>query len=114
VKEISTEELKSKINGGEKIFLVDTLDVSSFAAQHLPHSISLPYDLYFLEKFSQKITSEKEAEIIVYCASRDCKTSVLAGQVLEKAGYKNVRHYAGGLAGWQADGNEFESGYPNN
>ena len=112
MKEISTEELNSKINGGEKFFLVDVLDASSFSAQHIQHSISLPYDLYFLKNFSQKITSDKEMEIIVYCASRDCKTSVLAGQVLEKAGYKNVQHYADGLAGWQAAGNKFESVKP--
>lgn len=114
MKEISTEELKSEINGGGKIFLVDVLDASSFSARHIPRSISLPYDLYFLKNFSQNITPDKEAEIIVYCASRDCKTSALAGQVLEKGGYKNIKHYTGGLAGWQADGNEFESGYPNN
>ena len=114
MKEITTEELESKINGGEKFFLIDVLDASSFAAQHIPRSISLPYNLYFLEEFSQKITPDKEAEIIVYCASRDCKTSVLAGQVLEKADYKNVRHYAGGLAGWQAAGNKLESGQPDN
>ena len=113
-KAISTVELKRKIDArGGDFFLVDVLDQASFSAQHIPSSINLPYDLYFIENFSEKVTADKEAEIIVYCASRGCQTSVLAAEILEKAGYANVFHYADGLAGWQAAGNKFESGTEN-
>ncbi|MDE2144701.1 MAG: rhodanese-like domain-containing protein [Patescibacteria group bacterium] len=102
---ISTEELKQKLDDkNNKFYLVDVLEKESFDAEHIPESLSLPYDLYFIDSFSKKITPDKNAEVIVYCASESCKTSELAADVLEKAGYMNVLRYSGGLAGWQNAG----------
>lgn len=106
---ISTEELKKKIDGGNrKFYLVDVLDEESFNTQHIPGSLSLPYNLYFVEKFSKKITPDKNADIVVYCAGERCESSKLAAELLEKAGYAKIIRYSGGLAGWQAAGYEFE------
>lgn len=111
-KTILTEELKKKIDGAEKFYLVDVLDEDSFNARHIPNSLNVPYDLYFAEKLSREVASNKNAEIVVYCASEQCESSELASEVLEKAGYTNVIRYTGGLAGWQKTGYEFESGKP--
>ena len=50
----------------------------------------------------------KDANIAVYCASSGCQLSVMAGDVLDKAGYTNVSHFVDGLAGWMKEGYKFE------
>ncbi len=107
---ISIEELKQKIDAGGKFYLVDVLDKDSFYAQRIPSSLNLPYDLYFVERFSKEITSNKNADITLYCASEKCESSKLAAGLLEKFGYADVSRCPGGLAGWQAAGYPFEKG----
>lgn len=108
-KTITTEELKKKLDGSAKDFyLVDVLSANSYEGHHLPGAKNVPNGPDFLEKFEKEIGAPKDAEVIVYCASKTCMASVQAADTLEKAGYTNVSHYADGLAGWQDAGYKFE------
>ena len=108
VKKISTEELKKKLDNREKFLLVDVLLQQSYDLQHIPGSISVPYDADFLERFVKVPGAAKDAEIITYCASSGCQLSAIAAHVLMEAGYTNVGHYVDGLVGWNDAGYEFE------
>ncbi len=109
-KQITTQELKAKIDSGKKdYYLIDALMLNSFEGRHIPTAINVPYGGEFLKDFAAKVNAPKDAQIIVYCASSGCQLSHLAAVELEKAGYTNVYHYADGLAGWQDAGYQFES-----
>ena len=108
VKQITTEELKKKIDNKESFYLIDTLLANSFEARHIPGAKNVPYGTDFKEKFEKEIGAQKDAEIIIYCASSGCQLSVLAADAMEKAGYTNIKHFADGLAGWKNAGYTFE------
>lgn len=105
---ISTQQLKNKLDAEEGTLLVDVLSENSFESLHIPGAINVPYEAGFVEKLEDVADISKDDEVIVYCASEECQASVNAASALEKAGYTNVIHYAGGLAGWQEAGNKLK------
>ncbi|HLL74356.1 MAG TPA: rhodanese-like domain-containing protein [Pyrinomonadaceae bacterium] len=64
---ISRDELKRKIDGGEKFLLVETLSPTTYAHAHLPGAINLPPDR--VGELAPQLLPDKSAEIVVYCAS---------------------------------------------
>lgn len=66
VKTISRDELKQKIDRGDKFHLVETLAETAFHHAHLPRAINLPPDQ--VEELAPVLLPDKDAEIIVYCA----------------------------------------------
>lgn len=108
-KVITTEELKNKIDNTQSYYLVDVLSANSYESRHVPTAKNIPLGPDFVEEFEQKVTSDKDAEVIVYCSSSTCQASVKAAAALDDAGYSNVSHYKDGLAGWQEAGHEFAS-----
>jgi rhodanese-related sulfurtransferase len=95
---IGLEELRSKIEGGADLVLVDALPPMSFAHSHLPGAINLPPER--VDPSVAKRLPDKSAEIVVYCANPECESSVETADALVALGYVNVRHYAGGKDEW--------------
>lgn len=52
------------------------------------------------DKKIAEMLKDKDAEIIVYCDNVKCPASSTLGFRLVELGYKNVSHYAGGIAEW--------------
>jgi rhodanese-related sulfurtransferase len=52
---------------------------------------------------------DRQAEIVVYCASSSCQNSHIAAQRLIQLGYTNVAVYAGGKQDWEEAGLPFET-----
>jgi rhodanese-related sulfurtransferase len=98
IRTISREELKGKLDRGEPIKLVMALNRWAFDAKHIPGSIHFddPDDLF--------AALDKDDEIVVYCSSVDCLSSVALYRVLVDRGYRNVTRYAGGLIDWEEAG----------
>ena len=67
VKTISRDELKEKIARRDKFQLVETLPEQAFHHAHLPGAINLLPDQ--VSKLAATLLPNKQAEIIVYCAS---------------------------------------------
>lgn len=109
MKIITAEELKKKIDANEDFILIDVLGKESFDAKHIPKSINIPSTEIGIR--SKNELPDKNKEIVVYCASRECEASPNAAKKLEKLGYKNVVDFEDGLAGWQEAGYEFEGNY---
>ena len=45
-----------------------------------------------------------EEDIVVYCTSVDCHSSIALYHDLVERGYQNVRRYDGGLTDWETAG----------
>ena len=108
VKTITTEEVKRNLDSKKDFLLVDVLSSNSFEARHIPGAKNVPYGPAFLEDFEKTLGVSKDTNIAVYCASSGCQLSVMAGDVLDEAGYSNISHFKDGLAGWMQEGHKFE------
>jgi rhodanese-related sulfurtransferase len=103
---ITREELRAKLDRRDEFKLVMTLSELAFEAKHIPTS------LHFETVHDTMAALETEDEIVVYCADVRCPASIYAYYALERAGYTQVRRYAGGVADWEDAGYPFERGKP--
>ncbi len=94
---ITREELKAKIDRGEKFVLVDALSAKHYDSSHLPGAINLPYE--FVDE-AETVLPDKDAEIVVYCMNPECVASAEEARELEEMGYERVLHYAAGKQDW--------------
>jgi len=100
--EIDTETLARWITAGRNFALVDTLPPSAFAKGHLPLAHNIMSD-DILARAAHDLP-DKTREIVVYCASVNCKRAGLSAARLESLGYENVREYSGGKRAWREAG----------
>jgi rhodanese-related sulfurtransferase len=98
VRTIEREELQRKLERGDEFRLVMALNEWAFRAKHIPGSehFNTPDEL-----FSSLRPTE---EVVVYCTSTDCHSSIALYMALIDAGFANVRRYSGGLSDWEAAG----------
>lgn len=64
---ISRDELKRKIDLKDHFLLVETLRATAYHHAHLPGAINLPPDQ--IDKLAPQLLPNKNADIVVYCAS---------------------------------------------
>lgn len=64
---ISRDELKQKIDRGDDFLLMETLAPAAYEQAHLPGSVNVPLEK--LRELAPELAPEKDAEIVVYCAS---------------------------------------------
>jgi rhodanese-related sulfurtransferase len=102
VKECTVNDVKQKLDRGERFHLVDVREESEFAAGHLPKSEHLGKGI--IERDIETKIPDTTAPIILYCGGGF--RSALAADNLQKMGYTNVISMDGGFRGWK------EAGYP--
>jgi rhodanese-related sulfurtransferase len=95
---ITRDELKNKMDRGEKFKLVEALPEGAFNQVHLPGAMNLPPD--WLHDLAPKFLPDKTAEVVVYCASSTCDASEIASKELAASGYRNVKVYKEGKTDW--------------
>jgi rhodanese-related sulfurtransferase len=108
VREIARDELWQKIERGDDFVLIDALAPMSFAHSHLPGAINLPPE--WVDERGPRRIPAVDSEIVVYCASSTCDSSVQVAERLIELGYRNVHHYTGGKRDWMKAGLPFEGG----
>jgi rhodanese-related sulfurtransferase len=108
MREITREELRRRIESGGEFVLVDALAPMSFAHSHLPGAINLPPE--WVDERGPRRIPELDMEVVVYCATSTCDSSVIVGNRLVELGYRNVSHYAGGKRDWIEAGLPVEGG----
>jgi rhodanese-related sulfurtransferase len=106
---VSRDSLRQKIEAAEDFVLVDALSPTSYAWSHLPGAVNLPPD-WVDERAAQKIPS-RETDVVVYCASATCDSSVVVANRLLELGYRRVGHYVGGKRDWVEAELPLEGGY---
>ncbi|MDX1640480.1 MAG: rhodanese-like domain-containing protein [Balneolaceae bacterium] len=100
---IDAKKLNQRLKGVQPPILINALAEDAFIAKHIPGSINIPTEN---AEWAKKVIPYKNAEIVVYCANRDCTASPKLAEKLEEMGYTNVVDFEEGLAGWRAEGFE--------
>jgi rhodanese-related sulfurtransferase len=108
IRPVSRESLWQKIQSSDALVLVDALSPMSYAASHLPGAINMPPE--WVEERAPRRIPDRDSEVVVYCASLSCDTSVDVAKRLLELGYSNVGHYAEGKRDWVEAGLPLEGG----
>jgi molybdopterin/thiamine biosynthesis adenylyltransferase/rhodanese-related sulfurtransferase len=96
-KQVSLEELKRRLDAGEKMTLVDVREKDEVRAGFIPGAISIPRG--FLEIQSEQKLPDKNARIVAYCAGGT--RSALAAATLQDLGYTRVETANPGFVRWK-------------
>lgn len=99
---ISREELREKLQRGDRFKLYMALDRQAFDRSHIPGSLHLGNIVETAGGLSP------DEEIVVYCSGPSCPASVRAYLMLKELGCRNLYRYAGGLEEWRSAGYELE------
>jgi len=104
VRETTVDEIKQRMDRGDKFVLVDVREDSEWAADHLPGAIHLGKGV--IERDIEKTVPDTNTEVVLYCGGGF--RSALAADNLQKMGYKNVISMDGGVRGWREKGYRME------
>jgi len=96
VPELSIEEVKAKLERGESFRLIDVREGEEFARGHLPGAESVCKGI--LERDIEEKVPDPETPVVLYCGGGF--RSALAGDNLQKMGYKKVASMWGGWREW--------------
>ncbi|MGH7271963.1 MAG: molybdopterin-synthase adenylyltransferase MoeB [Polyangiaceae bacterium] len=96
-KQVTLDELKRRIDAGEKLTLVDVREKEEYRAGYIPGAVSIPRG--FLEMQAEQKLPDKNAHIIAYCAGGT--RSALAAATLQDLGYTNVETANPGFVRWK-------------
>lgn len=95
--DITAEEVKQRLDAGEKINLLDVREPYENAEFNIGGTL-LP-----LGKIQgmqiEDIEDLRTEEVICYC--RSGQRSMMAAMVLEQMGFTNTKNLTGGMLGWQ-------------
>jgi rhodanese-related sulfurtransferase len=102
VEETTVDAVKSRMDKGEKLLLIDVREESEFAKDHLPGAKHLGKGI--IERDIETVVPDTAVEIVLYCGGGF--RSVLAADNLRQMGYANVISMDGGIRDWR------DKGYP--
>ncbi len=102
VKEADFRDIKRRLDGREKLTLVDVREDNEWARGHLPGAVHLGKGI--IERDIEEALPDKDAPLVLYCGGGF--RSALVADNLQKMGYANVISMDGGWRGWT------EAGYP--
>ena len=102
VRETTVDDVKAKMDRGEKFLLVDVREESEFAKDHLPGALHLGKGV--IERDVETRVPDLNAPLVLYCGGG--YRSALAADNLQKMGYTHVISMDGGIREWR------EKNYP--
>ena len=100
VRELTVDEVKARLDRGEKFQLVDVREESEFAKDHLPNAIHLGKGI--IERDIEERVPDTGAPLVLYCGGG--YRSALAADNLQRMGYTNVISMDGGIRVWREKG----------
>jgi rhodanese-related sulfurtransferase len=106
IRETTVDQVKGRLDRGEKLCLIDVREESEYARDHLPGAVHLGKGI--LERDIEQRIPDAGTEIILYCGGGF--RSALAADNLRKMGYTNVLSMDGGVRGWRDKGYPLVSG----
>jgi rhodanese-related sulfurtransferase len=102
VRETTVDEIKRRMDAGDRFTLVDVREESEYAKDHLPGALHLGKGI--IERDIEAKVPDTASEVVLYCGGGF--RSALAADNLQKMGYKNVVSMDGGIREWR------EKNYP--
>ena len=100
IRETTVDDVKGKLDRGEKFLLVDVREESEFAKDHLPGAIHLGKGV--IERDVEDKVPDLGTPMVLYCGGGF--RSALAADNLQKMGYTNVISMDGGIREWREKG----------
>lgn len=92
--------------GGAAIVVAEMRDADTFAREHIPGAINLPYRTLTPESVSQL---RRDAVYVVYCAGPGCNAGAKGAARLAELGFQ-VKELIGGLEYWKREGFPIDKG----
>ena len=102
IRETNVDDVKKRLDRGDKFLLVDVREESEFAKDHLPGAVHLGKGV--IERDIEARVPQLDTEMVLYCGGGF--RSALAADNLQKMGYTKVISMDGGIRDWR------EKGYP--
>ena len=94
---ITVDELKTRLDAGENIHLLDVREPSENADFNIGGTLLPLGEIRNMN--TDAIDEWKDEEIVAYCRSGN--RSGVAAQFLEQIGFKNVKNLVGGMIAWR-------------
>lgn len=98
--DVSQAQMVEWIEQGNAPLVLDVRTPEEFAAGHVPGAENIPHDQ--LAARLAELGDAQEREVVVYCESG--RRAAWALETLEGAGFKELRHLNGDMAGWRHAG----------
>jgi rhodanese-related sulfurtransferase len=98
--EIDAWDLRTAVNAGERVVIIDARSAEAYARAHIPGAISLPH-----RTMSAQTTAhlDRAALFVAYCDGIGCNASTKGALTMLKLGFR-VKELQGGLDWWKRDG----------
>lgn len=96
MKTITVEQLKQKLDKGEKINLIDVREPHEYAEANLGGKLVPLGKIQTMQ--IEELEDLKDEEVIVHC--RSGKRSMMACLVLDQLGFKDTYNLEGGILEW--------------
>jgi rhodanese-related sulfurtransferase len=106
IRETTVDDVKARLDRGDKFVLVDVREESEFARDHLPGAVHLGKGV--IERDIEARFPDTSTPLVLYCGGGF--RSALAADNLQKMGYSNVVSMDGGIRDWRAKGYPLTSG----
>ena len=100
VKETNVADVKRRMDGGEKLLLVDVREDNEWSKGHLPGAVHMGRGI--IERDIETSVPDTGTKIILYCGGGF--RSALVADNLQKMGYTNVESMDGGWRDWVTAG----------
>ena len=97
MRNITVDELKRRMDAGEKINLIDCREPHEYAEANLGGKLVPLGKIQTMQV--EDLEDLKEEEVIVHC--RSGKRSMMACMVLDQLGFKDTVNVTGGILEWQ-------------
>ena len=97
MKNITVEELKARLDAGEKINLIDCREQNEYAEFNIGGKLVPLGKIQTMQ--TEELDDLKEEEVIVHC--RSGQRSMMACMFLDTLGFTNTVNVTGGIQAWQ-------------
>ena len=104
--EIDSWDLKTALDNGERVVLVDARSPQAYAAEHIPGAVNIPHRTMNEASTAQL---DRSALVVTYCDGIGCNASTKGALNMTRLGFK-VKELMGGLDWWKRDGHPVDSG----
>jgi rhodanese-related sulfurtransferase len=110
VKVVKAEEVAAALKSG--VAVIDTRVANEFADEHIKGAKNVPYKEKSAKAVNfdasqdsfdlSKLPADKNASVVFYCNAGECWKSYKASIFAQKAGYKNISWFRGGIPEWKS------------
>jgi adenylyltransferase/sulfurtransferase len=93
---ITPTQLKSRLDAGEDLFVVDVREPNEYEIVSIPGAVLIPKNEFLMGDALQRLPQDKQ--VVLHCKTGVRSAEVLA--VVKAAGFADAVHLGGGVIGW--------------